>query len=274
MTQTVPSLNDPLKEPPNDSPGAAERETGLRHGLKRFAAKALDALLPPQCPGCGGLVETGGVLCRDCWQRVDFLAPPQCHACGLPFEFDIGDNALCGACTRESPPFERARAVMVYGDISRKVILAFKHGDRTETAPGLGRWLVRAGAELIADADIVAPVALHWTRLFARRYNQAALLAHVVGGETGLEVVPDLLIRRRRTPPHVRMSPAQRRRNLQGAFRVNPARRAELRGRRVLLIDDVMTTGATASASARVLLRGGAGAVDVLTLARVVRAAP
>ena len=241
MTQTVPSLNDPLPDPPNDSPNPSERETGLRDGFRRFAAMALNALLPPQCPGCGGLVETGGVLCAACWQRVDFLAPPQCHACGLPFEFDIGDNALCGACTRANPPFERARAVMVYGDVSRKVILAFKHSDRTETAPGLGRWLVRAGAELIADADIVAPVALHWTRLFWRRYNQAALLAHVVGGETGLPVVPDLLIRRRRTPPQVRMSQAKRRRNVRGAFKVNPARRAGLRGRRVLLIDDVLT---------------------------------
>ncbi len=272
MTQTVPSLNDPLHDPPGDPPNVSEREAGLRHGLKRFAAMALDALLPPQCPGCGGLVETGGVLCADCWQGVDFLASPECHACGLPFEFDIGDNALCGACTRECPPFERARAVMVYGDVSRKVILAFKHGDRTETAPGLGRWLVRAGAELIADADIVAPVALHWTRLFWRRYNQAALLAHVVGGETGLPEVPDLLIRRRRTPPQVRMSPAKRRRNVRGAFKVNPARRAGLRGRRVLLIDNVMTTGATAAASAKALLKGGAQAVDVLTLARVVRA--
>ena len=245
MTQTVPSLNAPLPGPPNDSPPdpphdsphPSERETGLGHGLKRLAAMALDALLPPQCPGCGGLVETGGVLCAPCWRRVDFLASPQCHACGLPFEFDIGDGALCGACARESPPFERARAVMVYGEVSRKVVLAFKHADRTDTAPGLGRWLVRAGAELIADADMVAPVALHWTRLFARRYNQAALLAHVVGGETGLEVVPDLLIRRRRTPPQVRMSPARRRRNVRGAFKVNPARRAGLQGRRVLLID-------------------------------------
>ncbi|MFQ5765485.1 MAG: ComF family protein, partial [Rhodospirillales bacterium] len=148
-----------------------------------------------------------------------------------------------------------------------------KHGDRTDTAPALGRWMARAGAALLADADAIAPVPLHWTRLFQRRYNQAALLAHVVGRETGLEVIPDLLQRRRRTAPLGRKGPAARRRMLRGAFRVHPARRRTLAGRRVLLVDDVLTTGTTAAACARVLLAGGAAAADVLTLARVVREA-
>ena len=126
---------------------------------------------------------------------------------------------------------------------------------------------------MAAGADLIVPVPLHWTRLFNRRYNQAALLAHALGRETGLKVAPDLLQRRRKTPPQVRMGLAQRRRNVRGAFRVHPARRERLKDRRVLLVDDVLTTGATASASAQVLLRGGAGAVDVLTLTRVVRAA-
>jgi len=162
---------------------------------------------------------------------------------------------------------------MAYGDFSRRIVLSFKHGDRTDTAPALGRWLVRAGAGLIADADLIAPVPLHWTRLFARRYNQAALLAGVVGGVSGIPVVQDLLVRRRKTPSQGRMGWGQRRRNVQGAFRVSPARRDGFQGRRVLLIDDVLTTGATVTACAKTLLKGGAGAVDVLTLARVVRPA-
>ena len=241
--------------------------------LARAARAALDVLLPPQCAVCGAEVESEGVLCPRCWPEVNLLGPPQCAACGAPFPFDMGDAALCGACARERPPFDRARAVMAYGDVSRKMILAFKHGDRTDIAPALGRWLARAGGPLIADADVVAPVPLHWTRLFRRRYNQAALLARVVGRESGLEVIADALVRRRRTRPQGRMGPAERRRNLKGALKANPRRLAKLHGKRVLLIDDVYTTGATAAASAKALLKAGATAVDVLTLARFVRPA-
>ncbi|NQV82896.1 MAG: ComF family protein [Rhodospirillales bacterium] len=242
--------------------------------LSVLAGSALDILLPPQCPSCNGVVEAAGVLCGPCWRQVDFVSPPQCVACGLPFSFDtsLSDTVLCGACARRRPPYERARAVMVYGDFSRKLVLAFKHGDRTDTAPALGRWMASAGADLIQDADVIAPVPLHWSRLFARRYNQAALLAGVVGKLAERTVVQDLLIRRKRTPPQGRLGVAARRRNVQGAFRLHPARTGNLEGRRVLLIDDVLTTGATVAGCAKVLLRGGAVAVDVLTLARVVRA--
>ncbi|HJO75332.1 MAG TPA: ComF family protein [Rhodospirillales bacterium] len=249
--------------------------------IRHIAGRALDVLLPPQCPSCNAAVESPGVLCGACWQQIDFLTDPQCSACGLPFEFDIDpdtgsgptDAVLCGACVREHPPFQRARAVMVYGDFSRKIVLALKHGDRTDTAPALGRWLARAGRALIDDADMIAPVPLHWTRLLARRYNQSALLAGVVGEVSSVTVVQDLLVRKKRTPSQGRMGWSKRRRNVQGAFKVNPARRQGLAGRHVLLIDDVLTTGATAQACAKTLLRGGAQAVDVLTLARVVRAA-
>ncbi len=241
--------------------------------LGRFATRTLDVLLPPQCLRCGALVDAPGVLCPSCWERIVFLGPPQCDACGLPFEYDVGEGALCGACTRKRPQFHRARAAMVYDDASRRLVLAFKHGDRTDTAPAFGRWLVRAGSDLIADADVVAPVPLHWTRLFARRYNQAALLGYAVGRLAGVPVVPDLLVRRRRTASQGRLSPSARYRNLRGAFAAARSRVAVIKGRRVLLVDDVLTTGATAAACARTLLRAGARAVDVLTLARVVRPA-
>ena len=183
------------------------------------------------------------MLCGPCWRQIDFLGAPMCGACGLPFSFDPGlvEDVLCGACARHRPPYERARAVMAYGDFSRKLILAFKHGDRTDTAPALSRWLAASGRDLIADAEVIAPV-------------------------------QDLLVRRKRTPPQGRLSRSARRRNVRGAFKVHAARREGLAGRRVLLIDDVLTTGATVQACAEVLLRAGAKAVDVLTLARVVRA--
>ncbi|MFQ5774840.1 MAG: ComF family protein [Kiloniellaceae bacterium] len=243
----------------------------LAHGLRGLPRLALNALLPPRCLSCGALVERPGVLCPDCWARVDFLGPPHCAICGLPFEFDLGPAALCGACARERPAFERARAVMRYDEDSRRLLLGFKHADRTEGAPAYGAWLARAGAELVAEAELLAPVPLHWARLFARRYNQAALLAHALGREAGVPVVSDLLLRRRFTRSQGRLSPAARRRNVAGAFTVKPARAPLLAGRRVLLVDDVLTTGATVSACARALRRGGAAAVDVLVLARVVR---
>ncbi len=238
---------------------------------RRLVGLALDALLPPQCLSCGALVDSPGVLCAACWDKVAFPGPPQCAACGWPFEFDSGAGALCAACVRRRPVYRRARAVMVYGDTSRRLILAFKYGDRTDAAPAFGRWLARAGKELIAEAEVIVPVPLHWTRLFSRLYNQAALLAHALGKQSGLPVACDLLVRRKPTPSQGRLSPSARRRNVRGAFAVRPSRRGRLEGRRVLLVDDVLTTGATAAACARTLLRAGAASVDVLTLARVVR---
>ena len=241
--------------------------------LGRVPAVALNVLLPPQCLGCARMVEEPGSLCAACWERLDFLAPPHCAACGFPFEFDHGEDTLCGACARIPPVYERARAVLRYDDASRDLILGFKHADRTFAAPAFSRWMARAGAELLEDADLIVPVPLHRLRLLSRRYNQAALLAHGIAKASGITVVPDLLVRTRRTPSQGRLSPARRRRNVRGAFAVKGARAGLLKGRRVLLIDDVLTTGATVSACTRALRRAGAKAADVLTLARVVRPA-
>ncbi len=217
------------------------------------------------------MVHEPGTLCAACWEQIDFLGEPLCHACGVPFEFDHGADTLCGVCVREPPRFERARAVMRYNEHSRDLILGFKYADRTFAAPAFGRWMVRAAAGLIDDADLVVPVPLHRLRLLRRRYNQAALLTLAIAKLAGKQAAPDLLVRRRATPSQGRLSPSQRRANVRGAFAVRAQRRDMLAGKRVLLVDDVMTTGATVSASARVLLRAGAVAVDVITLARVVR---
>ncbi len=232
--------------------------------------KVLDILLPPQCLACGSLVEGQGLLCPSCWDGIDFLGDPCCGICGSPFEFEAFAGALCGACMREPPPYRRARSVFAYDKNSSKLILAFKHGDRTDAAPAYGRWLARAGAELIGEADVIVPVPLHWMRLFRRKYNQAALLAGALGRLVDRPVAPDLLVRRRRTPTQGRLSPSARRKNVAGAFALKSSGKAAVSGKRVLLIDDVLTTGATAAACAKVLLKGGAARVDVLTLARVV----
>ncbi len=240
--------------------------------LGRAWRAGLDVLLPPLCFGCGQGVEGRAALCLACWRRVRFLAPPVCASCGLPFEADPGPGAVCGECARATPPFARARAAFVYDEASRGLILSFKHGDRTDAAPAFGRWLMRAGAELLQDAQLVVPVPLHWTRLFQRRYNQAALLAHDLGARAGVLVSTGALVRRRRTPSQGKLGRSARRRNLAGAFCVPERHRAAVAGKRVLLLDDVLTTGATANACAKALLGAGAAAVDVLTLARVVRA--
>ncbi len=220
------------------------------------------------------MTEAAGTLCPACWQGITFITDPQCAACGLPFAHDLGAGVLCGACARLPPAFERARAVMIYDQASRDLVLAFKYADRTDAAPAYGTWLARAGGELLAEAELVIPVPLHWARLFGRRYNQAQLLARAVGRLGDRPVRSDLLRRQRKTPPQGRMTPSQRRANLAGAFAIGRSAARLIRDKRILLIDDVLTTGATASACARTLRRAGAGAVDVLTLARVVRAPP
>lgn len=232
---------------------------------------AVDALLPPRCLGCGDTVENQGTLCSVCWSAMTWLGPPCCARCGFPFPYAAPADALCAACTRQPPAFDRARAVFRYDDASRRLVLGFKHADETHAAPAFGRWLVRAGGDLVADADLIAPVPLHRWRLLSRRFNQSALLARALAAGTGKRYAPDLLRRRRHTPQQARLSPPARRRNVRGAFVLSPRWTGPASGARVLLVDDVLTTGATVEECARALRRGGAAAVDILTLARVVR---
>lgn len=249
-----------------------------RRGLvHRGLAQCVDFVLPPLCIGCGTIVDSTGGLCASCWNKIDFIGPPYCTACGHPFEFDLGDydagaEILCGVCARSRPVYVRARSVFRYAADSRQLVLAYKHGDRIEATPAFAAWLARSGAELVDAADLIVPVPLHRRRLFARRYNQASLLACALAKRAGRLCVLDALVRQRATPPQGRLGVAARQRNVRGAFQVRAGREAGIVGRRVLLIDDVFTSGATVGECARVLLAGGAAAVDVLTLARVVRA--
>ncbi len=237
--------------------------------IRRVGRLILDVLLPPACLACGTAVDEPGALCPVCWGKVAFIAAPACACCGLPFGIEAGEGALCASCLAEPPPFARARAVFLYDDGSKPLVLRFKHGDRTDAAPAFGRWMARAGADLLAEAEAILPVPLHRWRLFRRRYNQAALLAHELARLSGVPAQVLALRRARRTPPQGQMSREARRRNVRGAFLL--ADPAAVAGRRVLLVDDVLTSGATVGECARVLLAGGATAVDVLTLARVGR---
>lgn len=243
-------------------------------GLTRIGARVLDVLFPPGCLKCGVELEADGALCSACWSRIKFIAPPYCACCGLPFDFDVGAAALCGPCVQDRPIFDRARAVFVYDDVSRDLILSFKHADRTQAAPGYGKWLARAAAELLGDADLLIPVPLHPRRLFARRYNQSALLVHALAKETAkgnkCDAAPDALVRVKKTQPHVDMGRSERQRNVAGAFKVHPKWADALAGAKVILIDDVFTTGATVTSCAGVLRAAGAARIDVLTLSRVV----
>ncbi|MDA8229909.1 MAG: ComF family protein [Magnetospirillum sp.] len=243
----------------------------VRTRVREAIRLALDLVLPPLCLSCRAIVSEPGSLCPACWQGITFLTPPACAACGLPFEFDAGPGAVCAACAAAPPPFRRARAVFRYDEASRALVLRFKHADRLEGAPAFGRWMARAGTELIADADVATPVPLHPLRLLGRRYNQAAVLALAVGKQAGLAVDPDLLVRRRPTPPMGHMGRSERARNVKGAFAVRERKSAAIQDRNVLLIDDVLTTGATVGECAKALLRAGAANVDVLTLGRVIR---
>src|SRR5678815_2300321 len=221
--------------------------------------RLLDAVLPPLCLGCNEIVAEPGALCAACWPAFSFIAAPHCSRCGTPFTEPVGDDAQCGACLRRPPRFRKARAALVYDDESERVVLPFKHGDRTDMARACGRWMARAGAELLAEAELIAPVPLHWRRLFTRRYNQALLLARAVAArDRKLRIVPDLLRRARWTGSQAGLKAEERRKNVRRAFELHPRWTEAVRDKAVLLVDDVLTTGATAEACTVTLQRAGA----------------
>ena len=239
--------------------------------LGRDAARImLGVVYPPTCIGCGGATGEPHTLCARCWSDIRFIERPYCERLGTPFAVDLGIPLLSPAAFADPPVFERARAVARYDDVARRLVHRLKYSDRLDCAEALGRMMARAGAELTAEADVIVPVPLHRWRLWRRRFNQAMALAAVVARESGVGCDPFLLARVRPTQSQVGLTRTQRQANLQGAFRVPPEAKPRLEGKRVLLVDDVLTTGSTANAASRALLRGGARGVDVLAFARVV----
>jgi ComF family protein len=248
----------------------------LTSGARQVSAWLLDALLPPRCLACEGEVAEQGSMCAACFVALAPLTAPLCERCGVPFAHDgqapVRSDAgtpLCARCDAASPAFRTARAVFRYGEGAKRLILPFKYGDRTDLARPLARQMARAGAALLARADLIVPVPAHWRRLVGRRYDQAAMLAQALGAIAGRPVVPDMLCRSRATPPLGDKRAMERALAVAGAFTVSHRGSARLAGRQVLLVDDVMTSGATVNACATALLAGGAAAVDVLAVARV-----
>jgi ComF family protein len=234
----------------------------------------LDLLFPPLCIACREPGASTG-FCAACWSAIQFLDGPLCACCGIPFDVALADgihDMLCAVCLTRPPAFDKARAILRYDETSRAPILALKHADRLDLVPGFALWLERAGRSLIEDSDLIVPVPLHGLRLWRRRYNQAAELSRALSRRTELPVDTSVLVRSRATPSQGAMPSARaRRRNVLGAFKVPQKNR--IAGRSVLVVDDVLTTGATADAAARALRRAGAKKVQVLALARVVRTA-
>jgi ComF family protein len=238
--------------------------------LRAALGFARDVALPPLCPACRGLVGDGGGLCAACWSQLSFIARPYCERLGTPFGYDPGPGVLSSEAVDDPPAFARARAAVRYDDIASALVHALKYGDRLDLAPAMGRWMAQAGRELTDGADALVPVPLHWRRLWARRFNQAAALAQEVSKASGVPVVDTALRRMRSTPQQVGLDRSDRADNVQGAFAVPDERTPAVAGKRLVLVDDVLTSGATVGACTRALLRAGAAQVDVLVFARVV----
>lgn len=258
MTRMLRRQNSPLRMPGT---------------IGRRLAVLLDIVLPPRCALTGEIVPRNGTLSPEAWAGLSFIAAPLCDICGLPFGYDEDPDAdgaqerICASCLDHPPAYDSARAALRYDSGSRDLILGFKHADQTHLTRLFTPWLAHAGAEMIAESDMLAPVPLHRWRLLKRRYNQAALLAYSLGRASGVAVIPDLLVRSRATKSQGKCNAGGRRRNVRGAFAC--PRPERVAGRRIVLVDDVFTTGATIEECAKVLKGAGAVSVDVLTIARV-----
>lgn len=237
----------------------------------RAGRALLEAVYPPACIACGVAIAVPHGLCARCWAGLGFIERPYCERLGTPFAADHGLALISPAAIADPPVYARARVVARYEETARLLIHRLKYTDRLDTARALGTMMARAGREIAPECDLIVPVPLHRTRLWWRRFNQSMELARPVAEAHGLPIATDLLLRVKRTAPQIGLSRNQRGQNLQGAFRVPADAKHRLRGKRVLLVDDVVTTGATANAASRALLRAGATAVDVLAFARVVQ---
>jgi ComF family protein len=254
-------------------PSIADRLRGAWQACRNLGAAAsrlaLDVALPTLCVACREPVAGEGV-CAACWSQLAFIAPPYCPRLGIPFVYDPGPDLLSMQAIADPPAYQRARAAVRYDEVAKTLVHALKYQDRTDLAPTMGRWMARAGHELLGEADLLVPVPLHWRRAWSRRYNQSGALAQVIARQTGVTVSRDALRRVRPTQQQIGLSRSERATNVQGAFKVSQDKTTDVQGRRVILIDDVLTSGATVDACARALLRAKAAQVDVLVFARVV----
>ena len=254
--------------------GAVNVKAGWRGGLsavaQRFGGLLLDQLYPPVCLHCETAVADADALCGACFAALRPITAPLCPRLGTPFEVALGPDTVSAAAIADPPPFDRARSAVLYNEVARRLVSRLKYGDRPELAKFCGRLMAGAGAEFWEAEPVLVPVPLHRFRQFERRYNQSTELARALGRITGAVVDPLLVSRTRRTRQQVGLSADARQRNVAGAFTARADTLARLRGRGVVIVDDVLTTGATVKAVTRALQRVGVERVDVITFARVV----
>jgi len=236
---------------------------------RQLALATANLLFPASCAGCKAHVSQPGTLCPTCWSELRFIERPYCPVLGVPFGHDFGDGFLSAEAIADPPPFRRLRSAVLHRGAAQRMAVALKFHDRTDLAPWMARWMQRAGRELLEECEVILPVPLHRWRFWSRRFNQSAELARALAKQSALPFAPQALNRIRRTEQQIGLGSKERKRNVDGAFRVPKEQEIHVRGRRVLLIDDVYTTGATVKAATRALLRGGAKSVDVLTFSRV-----
>ena len=246
---------------------------GLLQNFNAVGNFLLDQVIPPTCLSCKTPVGNSASLCSACWQSLTFVSKPYCQVCGQPFDVEDHDNQLCGKCIGRQPPYSRLRSALVYDDESRSMILSFKHGDQLNACPTFTKWLSTTDPSLFDNLDTVTAVPLHWQRLFRRRYNQSAMMSNALSKGIGVKSIPDLLVRERNTPSQGHLTRSQRKTNVRGAFSINKRYTEYVSAKTILLIDDVLTTGATIEACCRTLTKAGAAEVRVLTLARAVNPA-
>ena len=245
------------------------RSRSIAAGLGRLARATVDLIVPPLCLNCRTPLGSHDAICAACWRQIRFIRAPLCDRLGIPLPYDTGGPSVSAAALADPPDWDRARAVALFGPVTRDLIHAFKYADRHDARRLFGRWLAVAGADLFTDADMLVPVPLHRWRLIGRKFNQAQLLAGEVARLVPVPVDPFVISRVKATPSQVGLSEAERRGNLSGAFQVAVGAKPRVEGARIVLIDDVITTGSTAAACARVLRRAGAERIDVLALALV-----
>lgn len=237
--------------------------------LKRLRTAVVDTIYPPRCLACPEPTESPQGLCAACWRDTTFIAGTACGRCGLPMPGESGPEDICDGCLRHPPAWDNGAAAILYSGAGRRMVLQLKHGDRLDMVPRLASWMASAGREHLARADLIAPVPLHWRRLLRRRFNQSAELARRLARSSGRPIVADLLRRRRMTVPQEGMDRAARAANQADAFTVHRRHASRVTDRSVLLVDDVLTSGATLSSCAETLRAAGAARIDVLVLARV-----
>lgn len=261
----------------------ATSDTQVEHGTLRkdalipraaraarsLAASAMRVLVPEVCLACRARLDADGSLCAECWRGIDFIRAPLCDRLGIPMAFDVGGRNVSAAALAKPPLYDRARAVARFDGTMRKLIHGLKYSDRHDCVPLFGRWLAVAGSEILVGADMLVPVPLNRWRLLRRRFNQAALLTRELARQSGLPYEPLIVTRPRMTRSQVGLKPEERRKNVSGAFAVRSGQEARIAGRNIVIVDDVITTGATIEALAKTLKSEGAARVDVLALARV-----